>query len=80
MKYQFQRRFTRWLVVHNLSLGAAADILGVSKLRGHLYLSGWFKFDPAREARISKRMDLYTICRFVWRYYPRKEVVDESYS
>jgi hypothetical protein len=58
-KFEFEREVSAFVAHYELSLTQAADLLGVSKLRVYLYLTGWFLFDAQREEAVLERMDDY---------------------
>jgi hypothetical protein len=62
-KVEFEREVRAFVTQYELSLEQAADVLGISKLRVYLYLSGWFLFDAQREEAVLERMDNYQFSR-----------------
>jgi hypothetical protein len=60
-KREFEQSFRDFLERYELSLGQASAILRISKLRAHLYRSGWFKFDQERESAVIQQMANYIL-------------------
>jgi hypothetical protein len=60
-KSEFEKSFRDFLERYELSLGQAAVILRISKLRAYLYQTGWFKFDQERESAVIQQMANYIL-------------------
>ncbi len=60
-KIEFCSNFHDFFHRYELSLGEAAQILSISRLRVYLYLTGIFRFDPKRETAVSNRMANYVL-------------------
>jgi hypothetical protein len=54
-KSEFMDAFNIWMRERNLGILHASALLGVSKLRVHLYQTGWFVFDERRETLVLAR-------------------------
>jgi hypothetical protein len=60
-KREFEKRFRAFLTNYDLSLSQASAILRISNLRAHLYLTGWFRFNPGRESAVLNLMSNYIL-------------------
>jgi hypothetical protein len=54
-KAEFIALLGAWIEAHDFDLSQASAALGVSKLRVHLYLTGWFVFHVEREMLVLTR-------------------------